>query len=105
MPRIRSLAPIFLAGLVGLAAGIFLADPARPRAARADDAQAAHGQAAGRRQGPDPGGPPLPAGLRRGPPAEGPARVLAGRLPLLQAAERRRRPSASSTTAPGPTPG
>jgi hypothetical protein len=41
MPRIRSLAPIFLAGLVGLSVGIFLANPGSPRAAQA---QAAHGQ-------------------------------------------------------------
>ena len=41
----------------------------------------------GRRQGPDPGGPPLPPGLRRRPPAQGDARVVAGRLPLLQAGQ------------------
>jgi hypothetical protein len=43
MPRIRSMAPILLATVVGLAAGIFLANAGRPRAAQADDAKAAHG--------------------------------------------------------------
>ena len=41
----RSKAPILLACLVGLAAGIFLADASRARSAQADDAKPAHEQA------------------------------------------------------------
>jgi Protein of unknown function (DUF1264) len=42
MSRIRTKAPILLASLVGLAAGIFVADALRSRPAQADDAKPAH---------------------------------------------------------------
>lgn len=42
MIRIRSTAPIFIASLIGLIAGIFLADAWRAKPAIADEAQAAH---------------------------------------------------------------
>jgi Protein of unknown function (DUF1264) len=42
MSRFRIKAPMFLASLVGLAAGIFLADAFRPKPSLADDAKAAH---------------------------------------------------------------
>lgn len=42
MPRIRTKAPIFIAGLVGVAAGVFLADAWRAKRAIAEEAQAAH---------------------------------------------------------------
>lgn len=44
MPGIRPQSPIILAILVGLAAGIPLADVLRPKPAQADDAKAVHGQ-------------------------------------------------------------
>jgi hypothetical protein len=42
MPRIRTKAPILLAMLVGLAAGILLPDAVRPKPTRADDAKPPH---------------------------------------------------------------
>jgi hypothetical protein len=45
MSRIRAKVPMFIACLVGLAAGIFLADAWRPTPAIADDAKPAHARA------------------------------------------------------------
>ena len=44
MLRIHTKAPVLVASLASLIAGIFLANVMRPRPARADDAKAAHGQ-------------------------------------------------------------
>ena len=44
MPQILTKAPILLASLVGLAAGVFLSDAVRPRPVHAQDNKPAHGQ-------------------------------------------------------------
>lgn len=44
MPRIHTKAPILIASLASLTAGIFVAGTIRSKPARADDAKAAHGQ-------------------------------------------------------------
>ncbi len=92
LPRPRLSIPALLACAASAMLGAVVGSGLRPAAARAGAQTGGHAAAPAGSQGPDPGGPALPSGLRGRPPAQGHARVVAGRLPLLQAGQRRPQP-------------